>query len=72
MQKWKIGCIQNQVDPCILYKQDGTGQLKLTVAVYIDDVLISGKEQEIRKFKTTFKDTYKITELGKLKRHLGI
>ena len=42
------------------------------VAVYIDDILISVKEQEIQNFKTKFKKTYKITELGKLKRHLDI
>ena len=40
--------------------------------MYRDDILISGKEQEIQNFKTKFKDTYKIIELGKLKRHLGI
>ena len=40
--------------------------------MYVDDVLISGKEKEIYKFKTKFKQTHKITNLGKLKRHLGI
>ena len=68
----EIGCVQSQADPCMLYKSNETGKLKLIVAVYVDNVSISGKEKEICKFKTTFKQTYKITDLGKLKRHLCI
>ena len=68
----EIGCVQSQVDPCMLYKRDETGKLQLIVAVYADNVLISGKEKEIHKFKTTLKPKYKITDLGKLKRRLGI
>ena len=56
----------------MLYKRDETGELQLIVAVYVDDVLISGKKKEIHKFKTKFKQKYKIIDLGKLKRHLGI
>ena len=56
----------------MLYKSNETGKLKLIVAVYVDNVSISGKEKEICKFKTTFNQTYKITDLGKLKSHLYI
>ena len=56
----------------MLYKQDGTGKLKMIVAVYVDNVLFSSKEEEMQKFKTTYKDTYKIIELGKVKKHLEI
>ena len=56
----------------MLYKHDKTGVLKLIVAVYVDNVLVSGKEEEIHKFKMTFKKTYKFTDLGKLKKHLGM
>ena len=51
------GCIQSQTDPCMLYKRNETGELQLIVAVYVDDVLISGKEKEILNFKTKFKQT---------------
>ena len=56
----------------MLYKKDEEGKLMLIIAVYVDDVLISLKENDIREFKETFKKTYKITDLGKLKWHLGI
>ena len=55
----------------MLYKHHETGELQLIVAVYVDDVLISGKEEVIHKFKTKFKQKYKIIDLGKLKRHLS-
>ena len=51
----EIGCAQSQADPCMLYKHEETGKLKLIVAVDVNDVLISGKEKEIYKFKTKFK-----------------
>ena len=68
----EIGCKQSQTDPCMLYKRNEPGELQLIIAVYVDDVLISGKEEEMPKFKNKFNQTYKITDLGKLKRHLGM
>ena len=56
----------------MLHQRDKTGKLQLIVAVYVDDVLISGKEEDILRFKITFKQTYKITVQEKLRRHLGI
>ena len=51
----EIGCVQSHADPCMLCKRDETRKLQLIVAVYVDYVLISGKEKEICKFKTKFK-----------------
>ena len=66
------GYLQSQADPCMLYKRNETGKLQLIEAVYVDVVLISGKEKEIFKFKSKFKQTHKITDLGNLKRRLVI
>ena len=68
----EIKCIQKKIDLCMLYKKDEEGKLSLIIAIYVDDVLISGREKDIREFKETFKKANKITDLGKLKRHLGI
>ena len=68
----KIGCIQSQADPCMLCKYYETGKFQLIVAGYVDNVLISDKEEEIYKFITTFYQTYRITDLGKLRRYLRI
>ena len=56
----------------MLYKKDEERKLRLIIAVYVDDVLISGREIDIREFKETFKKTCTITNLGKAKRHLGM
>ena len=40
--------------------------------MYVDDVLITGRKEEIEKFKKEFKKIYKITEMGQRKKHLGI
>ena len=42
------------------------------IAVYVDDVLMAGESENIKTFKKQFRITYKIKELGKLKRHLGV
>ena len=56
----------------MLYKKDEEGKLRLIVAVYADEVLISAREIDFREFKETFKKRYYITDLGKLKKYLGI
>ena len=61
----KIKFIQSKIDPCMLYKMDEEGKLRLIIAFNVDDILISGREIDIREFKETFKKTYKITDLGK-------
>ena len=68
----QLKCKQSAVDPCLLFKHDDEGNLILLIAVYVDDVLIAGRKEDIKMFKEEFKKTYKITDLGNLKRHLGI
>ena len=68
----EIGCQQSIVDPCLLFKKNKNGELILLIAVYVDDVLIAGEKEDNDTFKTEIKKTCKITELGDLKRYLGI
>ena len=42
------------------------------IVVYVDDVLMAGESENIKIFKEQLRKTYKITDLGKLKRHLGV
>ena len=70
--KQNIRSIQSQADPCMLYKGNKTGKQQLIVAVHVNDVLISGKGEEMHKIKIALKQTFKIINLGKLRRHLGI
>ena len=68
----ELKCEQSKVDPCLLIKRDNYGNVKLLVVCYVDDVLLSGTEKEIRTFKKQFQKKYNITELGKMKKHLGM
>ena len=68
----EIQCEQSQVDPCLLFKRNEEGQVVLLIVCYVDDVLLSGTIEEIKKFKEQFKRKYKITELGNMKKHLGM
>ena len=70
--KGDIQCEQSKVDPCLLIRRDKEGKVKLLVVCYVDDVLLSGTEKEIKLFKTQFKKKYNITDLGKMKKHLGM
>ena len=56
----------------MLYKKNHKGKICLMIAIYVDDVFIAGESENIKIFKEQFKKTYKITGLGKLKRHLGV
>ena len=67
-----IKLTQSQVDPCLLYKRNDKGETTLLVVMYVDDILVSGQPKTIRWFMNEFKQKFKITELGQMKKHLGI
>jgi hypothetical protein len=63
---------QSLADPCIWYKQDAQQNLLLLVAVYVDDCIVAGTKDEVESFKTGVKRRFKITDLGPIKKHLGV
>ena len=67
-----MGLVQSLADPCIWYKHDQQGRLVLLVAVYVDDCIVAGRKTEVEDFKTGIRKRFKITELGKIKKHLGV
>eukprot|EP00980_Cylindrotheca_fusiformis_P025459 scaffold13757_cov82-Cylindrotheca_fusiformis.AAC.1 len=67
-----IGLTQSLADPCIWYKQDENYELLLIVAVYVDDCIVAGLKREIDKLKVDVQKRFKITDLGPLKKHLGV
>ena len=67
-----LGMTQSEVDPCIFYKKDSNGNLLLLCAVFVDDTLITGLEDEVNKFYKEFQEHYNIEILGKLSKHLGV
>ena len=62
----KLGLKQCTADNCIFYNQD------VLVAVYVDDLVITGSISNIAKFKENLGKKFKMRDLGKLNFILGI
>ena len=68
---------QSRCDPCVLYLQKmnkRTNQLEtvLIIAITVDDTLLAGRTSAVLWFKQKIAKKFKITDLGRLKKHLGI
>jgi hypothetical protein len=66
-----IGCIESKVDPC-MHCVRKNGKVVLVGATTVDDILIAGRPEAIRKYKEGLRKRFTIKELGPLTRHLQI
>ena len=66
-----IGLEQSKTDPCLWYRMKNNN-LVLIVASHVDDLILGGTEKEIETLKQEIKERFKIMELGRLTKHLGI
>ncbi|KAI2493327.1 Mitochondrial protein [Fragilaria crotonensis] len=67
-----MNMIQSLVDPCMYYWKDTKGRMTLMAVVHVDDVILVGSKKAIEEFKTKLKERFNISDLGKLKKHLGV
>ena len=63
--------IISQAEPCMFYKL-GNGKLTLLVVTFVDDLLIGGTPEEVKWCQENLKKRFNITELGQVKKHLGV
>ena len=56
----------------MLYKRSQKGKICFVIALYVDNVLMAGESENIKTFEEQLRKTYKITDLRKLKRQLGV
>ena len=63
--------IRSDVDPCLYVSSDEGGETDLLVAVYVDDLAISGRKQKVKDFKPAISSRYNMKDLGDLTRILG-
>ena len=68
----KIGLTQCLSEPCLFFKKDKEGKLLLIVVTFVDDILIAGTRKHVDQFKEDIQQRFKISDLGPLKKHLGI
>jgi hypothetical protein len=62
----------SQSDPCVFYLKDEKGKTILIVATHVDDCIMAGSKDVIEQFKKDVKKRFNISDLGKIKKHLGI
>lgn len=62
---------QNLVDPCVFVERH-EGRLVLLALLHVNDTQLRGEQQWIEWFKKNIKKRFNYTDLGTLKKHLGI
>ena len=68
---------QSRCDPCVLYLQKTNKKTRelqtvLIIAITVDDTLLAGRTSAVMWLKREIAKKFKISDLGKLKKHLGI
>lgn len=64
------GCKRSDCDAA-LYTLEHEGEIMI-ISLYVDDLIITGSNEDmINQFKEKLKNTFEMTELGKLKYFLG-
>ncbi|GBN11147.1 Retrovirus-related Pol polyprotein from transposon TNT 1-94 [Araneus ventricosus] len=66
----KYGFEQSKADPC-LFKFANNGN-PMYIIVYVDDLLIAGKDEDIRKIIKELEEEYELKNLGEVNYYLGI
>ena len=67
-----MGYKQSLADPCVFYKNNDDGLTLLFVLIHVNNSLLIGTKDEIKNFKEGIKKRFGFTDLGKLKKHLGV
>ena len=56
----------------MFYRLNENKEAVVIVIMYVDDMIIAGKPDEVEKFKAEFGSIFKTTEQGQLNKHLGV
>jgi hypothetical protein len=67
----ELNFLQSEVDPCVFLRVSEDGQ-KSIVSIFVDDLIISAKEEEAKKVKEMLMNEFKMRDLGYLSWILGI
>jgi len=68
----KMRMEQSEHDPCLWYRRNEKREVIVIVTTYVDDCMLIGTKENVESFKSDLKKFYKLTELGILKKHLGV
>ena len=59
-------------EPCIYIKENNSKEIQCIIAVYVDDILLAGKEKEIIYVKEQIKEYFNIKDIGEVDFIIGI
>ena len=59
-------------EPCIYVKENNSNEIQCVIAVYVDDILLAGKEREIKYVKEQIKMHFNIKDIGDVDFIIGI
>ena len=62
---------QQSAHEAVMYRR-GNGRSVLLVGVYVDDLIITSAEEEVKKFKAQMKEKFNMSDLGLLCFYLGV
>jgi hypothetical protein len=65
----ELGFQANPADPCTYFKLNSTGNLEIVLALFVDDILSTGEENAILKFRKEFKTRFRVSEKGGICKH---
>ena len=68
----KLNFIRSKSEPCVYYKKDNRGNILCILAIYVDDIIISGKKDEINFVKTEIKKVFDLSDIGPVDFIIGI
>lgn len=63
---------RSKVDPCLYFKKGHDQKVMIMVIVYVDDTIICGQKEEVKKFKEEFVTKFELSEQGELRKHLEV
>jgi len=67
-----IGFDRLKSEPCVYVKRDRYSNILCILVIYVDDILIFGKEQEIEKVKFEINNEFKLSDIGPVDYIIGI
>eukprot|EP00833_Pecoramyces_ruminatium_P000880 jgi/Orpsp1_1/1174912/evm.model.c7180000051932.1 len=68
----KINFKRFMSDPCVYIKKDDNNKILCLLAIYVDDIIIAGTNEEIIKTKSLIKENFEATDVGEVDFIIGI
>jgi hypothetical protein len=68
----EAGLVPSTADPCVFVAKDNEGNLQAAVAMHVDDILLTGKQEVVDNIKKVLRKHFEIKDLGRLSWYLGV